>query len=324
MAVREEILFEERWANGLRTVLLVGGMLLLMGLLGWFLAGMTGLVLLTGLFLFSLSVAGRVSPRLVLRMAGARQLGPYEHAGVHRITRWLAQRAGLARVPAIYLLPSPALNALTTGADSDAAIGLTPGILSRFPEDELAGIVAHEIAHIKNRDTRLMALAMIAGRFTGALSKIGLLLLVINMPLVLVGQVYIPWPLVVLLLFAPALSTILTFGLSRTREFEADLEAVRLTGDPRGLARALRRLEVTRRPWWGRWLFPGRREEPRSGWLRTHPPTEERIGRLLVMERPEGGLVPLRRSHRAPSRFVSAVGGRHPLSAGDYYRAFEF
>lgn len=286
MALKKKRIAMDKLANGLQSALFTGGMLLLLGLLGWFFAGTPGLVVLTGLFVFSLSMIRKIPPRLILRMQGARPLDPREHPTMHRLTERLAGRAGLSHMPAVYLLSGHQQNALTTGTESTAAIGVTAGILRGFSDRELAGLVAHEISHIKNRDTLLLGLAGLAGRFTSALSQIGMILLFINLPLMLFGYVVFPFPMVLLLLFAPTVNTFLALGLSRTREFEADLEAARLTGDPRGLASALKRLEQTRKPWWERFFFPIRRT-PQAGWLRTHPPTDERIRRLLELEEPE-------------------------------------
>jgi heat shock protein HtpX len=286
MALRQEIVIRDKWINAMRTALLMGGMLFLLGVLGWFFAGTAGLVMLTGFFVFSAAMISRISPRMILRLHGARPLHGFEHPTAHRLTEWLARRAGLSHLPALYLIPGPKENALTMGTESTAAIGVTAGILRGFPDRELAGILAHEISHIKHTDTLVMGLAAMTGRFTSMLSQLGLLLLFINMPLVLVGHMVVPWPLILLLLIAPGINTLLTLSLSRTREYEADLEAARLTGDPRGLASALQRLEQGRISWWERFLFPMRRE-PQAPWLKTHPPTEERIRRLLKLEQPE-------------------------------------
>lgn len=292
MTLRQNRLIRNKLFNSLMTALFMGGMLLLLGLLGMFFAGTLGLVLLTGFFVLSMSVITKIPPRLVLRMQGARLLNHYEHPTAHRIVHWLAQRAGLSHVPSVYLIPSPVQNALTTGSEANAAIGVTAGILNNFPDRELAGILAHEISHIKNRDTLVMGMAAVTGRFTYALSQIGLLLLLINLPLVLVGYVAIPWFVILLLLFAPAVHTLLTLGLSRTREFEADLAAAHLTGDPIGLASALKRLEQTRKPWWASLFIPMRRE-PQSRWLRTHPSTDERVRRLMELKPEEAPMKPV-------------------------------
>ncbi|MBU0755562.1 MAG: M48 family metalloprotease [Planctomycetes bacterium] len=280
-----------KWTNRVMTALYMGGMILLLGLLGLLIAGTLGLFVLTGLFVFSMSMIARLPAWLVLRMQGARPLNPYRHPTIHRLTAWLAQRAGLSHVPALYLIPGSMQNALTMGTESSAVVAVTEGFLGRFSDRELAGILAHEISHIKNRDTFVMGLAATTSRFTTVLSQIGFFLLFINLPLVLAGYVVIPWLLILLLLFAPSVSTLLTLGLSRTREYKADLDAAALTGDPQGLAFALQRIEQYRRPWWERIFMPMRRE-PQSTWLRTHPPTDERIRRLLELKKPEALVFP--------------------------------
>jgi heat shock protein HtpX len=116
------------------------------------------------------------------------------------------------------------------------------------------------------------------------MSLIGQFLVLLNIPLLLLGEVTIPWVAILVLILAPGLSGVLQLALSRTREYAADLGAVRLTGDPRGLASALHRLEQLNRGLLSR-LFPGGGGMPIPNILRTHPETEERVERLLRLER---------------------------------------
>ena len=170
-------------------------------------------------------------------------------------------------------------NAFATGVDENAAIGITDGILKVFNAREVAGILAHEISHIKHRDTIVMALADTMNRLTAGASQMVIFLLIISVPLVLFGGYQIAWIPLLLLLVAPSAGNLLQLGLSRTREYAADLEAARLTGDPKGLASALRKLERLTAGRWEQVLLPGRRI-PEPSLLRTHPPTEERIARF--------------------------------------------
>jgi heat shock protein HtpX len=108
-------------------------------------------------------------------------------------------------------------------------------------------------------------------------------LLLLNLPLILVSQVTISWGAILLLILAPNLSALTQLALSRNREYDADLNAARLTGSPEGLARALARIERVQGGWPGRVFVPGRRV-PESSLLRTHPETEERITRLTALK----------------------------------------
>jgi heat shock protein HtpX len=165
---------------------------------------------------------------------------------------------------------------------------------------ELTGVVAHEMSHVTNEDTRVMMLADVIGRMTASLSFIGQILIFINLPLFLMGQAHIPWLAIVLLLAAPSISSLLQLALSRTREFDADLVAVRLTGDPRGLASALAKMERYQGGWLGTIFMPGRRQ-PDPSLLRTHPRTEERVRRLLAIEGREEFRAPVVVAPEAPS-----------------------
>jgi heat shock protein HtpX len=115
------------------------------------------------------------------------------------------------------------------------------------------------------------------------MSWVGQILLIINLPLVMAGKAHFPWLLALLLIFAPTLTSLLQLALSRTREYDADLEAAKLTKDPRGLASALSKLERISSNVFERILMPGGRI-PDPSILRTHPSAKDRIDRLLEME----------------------------------------
>ena len=133
---------------------------------------------------------------------------------------------------------------------------------------------------------RAMGLADVISRITGLFALLGQLLLFLNFPLLLVGRAPISWLAVLLLIAAPRLSALLQLALSRTREFQADLGAARLTGDPEGLASALRKMEAYQSGIWKRILMPGG-GGPNPSLFRTHPATGERVRRLLELV--EGG-----------------------------------
>jgi heat shock protein HtpX len=174
------------------------------------------------------------------------------------------------------------LNAFSVGDRDRAVIALTDGILRRLDLRELAGVLAHEISHIRNRDLWLMSLADLTGRLTRLMTLLGLGLVILGLPLWLGGGAPPPLVLILLLLFAPQLTVLLQLALSRAREFDADLDAVGLTGDPEGLISALARLERHQRGFWEQILMPGQRL-PEPSLLRSHPPTEERIARLQAL-----------------------------------------
>jgi len=161
-------------------------------------------------------------------------------------------------------------------------IAISDGMLRSLDLRELAGVLAHEISHIRNRDLWLMSLADLIGRLTRLMTLLGLALLVVGLPLWLGAAAQLPWALLLLLLFAPQLTMLLQLALSRAREFDADLDAAGLTGDPAGLASALLKLERRQRGVWEQILMPGRRL-PEPSLLRSHPPTAQRVARLEAL-----------------------------------------
>jgi heat shock protein HtpX len=299
-----------KWRNRLHSLVLLSGMVGLLALCGFIVFGPDGLlgVAFAGGVLLLLSP--QVSPDLVLRMYQAEEIGDPE---LVNLLNALARRADLPSRPRLALIDTPMMNAFAVGHRDDAVIAVTLGLLTRLSLRELAGVMAHEISHVRNDDLRLMGLADLVGRLTVAMSYAGVVLVVLFLPASLLGAADIPWLILPLLLFAPQLTVFLQLALSRSREFDADLDAAGLTGDPDGLASALIKLE-RQRGVWEQILMPGYRL-PEPSVLRTHPPTAERVARLralveeeppdrLWLDRPE--LVP-----RSPPAVV--LGPRHRL-----------
>jgi heat shock protein HtpX len=268
--------------NLVQSALLLGGLLALLagcmvlvfgpdaalwGMIGWGIA---------------LALSPRVSPRLVLGLYGARRLGRDDFPDGYAVLRRLTERAGLGHMPVLWYVPSRTVNAFTLGGRDEAAIAVTDGMLRVLTLRELAGVLAHEISHVRNNDLWIMNLADSISRLTGLMAYAGGMLLFVSLPLVLVGLVDLPLLLIVLLMAAPSIGSLLQLALSRAREYDADLDAAGLTGDPAGLASALDKLERLEAGSWERILFPGRRL-PDPSLLRTHPPIAERICRLLAL-----------------------------------------
>ncbi|PVV08871.1 MAG: hypothetical protein B6D77_11030 [gamma proteobacterium symbiont of Ctena orbiculata] len=268
--------------NSLQSLLLITSLGGLCAWLAWFLGGLPMAVAMALVIVISYQINPVASPEWAMRLFRARRLAPSQAPDLYRLMSQLTQRAGLEQVPAIYYLPSDVMNAFTTGDRNNAAIAVSDGLLRRMQWRELAGVLAHELMHVVNQDTRLMAFADLTSRITGLLSLIGQLLLLINLPLMLFGQTTLPWMPILVLLVAPTLSALAQLALSRSREYEADLGAAKLTGDPMGLASALNRLEPPRHRLLERLLHPGPRI-PDPSLLRTHPPTDERVARLMAL-----------------------------------------
>lgn len=295
--MNEKLITNHRFENRLHTLLLIAGMLGLVTLLGYLLGGTTGLVWAIVFGLGILFFGGSTAPRFLLRMLNARMLHPEEAPQLYEIVRYLARRAGLARTPRIYFVRQPVLNAFALGSRAEPALGVTDGLLRHLDARDLTGILAHEISHIRHNDLRVMSLAAVLSQITRMFSFFGQILLIVNLPLLMFGRSPISWLAILLLLGAPTISTLLQLALSRTREFDADLGAAGLTGDPEGLAVALRKLETLQnRQFWG---LP-HRMVPRSTTFSTHPPTEERVARLMQIA--------------GRNRFSSSTGCSHELS----------
>lgn len=270
-----------QFLNSVHTGLLLTAIAGVVSLVGWVVFGTTGLVLAGAFALLGLWLSQRASPAYALRRLGARPLRAWEAPALSRIVDGLSLKAGLSRRPQIYAVPSPQLNAAAMGSPRDPAIVVSHGLLRSLNERELQGVLAHEITHLRNNDLKVMTLAQRAQAYARIMAQIGMLLVLINIPLTMTGAAHISWTAVLVLMIAPTIVGLLALALSRTREYRADMGAVTLTGDPRGLASALQKLEAA-----GRGLLErmfGVVIRPRSDWLMSHPATHARIQRLMSL-----------------------------------------
>ena len=281
--IDQEVWHQHAWRNRLQALLLLVTMGGFLALLGWLLWGALGLVLLLFIGLMAMFFTPQLSPYLVMGLYQARPIQPQQSPPLWRLMQELAQRAGLDYVPQLYYVPSQVLNAFATGGRDRAAIAITDGLLRSMNLRELAGVLGHEMSHIRNRDLWVMNLADLLSRATRLLSLLGQFLLLLNLPLLLFGAVSINWLAIALLIIAPLLSALAQLALARNREFDADLNAARLTGDPDGLASALNKLEQLQGGWMER-LFINHSRPAQPSPLRTHPETGERIERLMALK----------------------------------------
>jgi heat shock protein HtpX len=278
------VFVQHAFRNFFQSVLLIASMLLVYGMLGWVFWGLRGLVYLSSLTSVTLLVSLRISPRLIFKMYRASPIREEEAPQLLQIAQKLAQRAKLPERPQLYYIPSQTPNAFAVGSRRTGAIAITEGLLRGFTLRELQGVLAHEMGHLSRNDGLVMSLADSVGQLVSIMSWIGKIMLLVHLPLYVLGGYQVPWLPIIILVFAPPVTALLQPALSRTREFEADYEAVRFTGDPRGLASALQKLERLSGNWFERLFLQGKRaSEPFL--FRTHPPTEERIRRLLELEK---------------------------------------
>ena len=265
--------------HSLLLILLLGG---LCAWLAWFIGGPTLAVYTAVLVLILYRLNPVASPELAMRLFRARPLTEQEAPALHRLLAILAHRAGMRQTPRLYYLPSDVMNAFTAGSPGASAIALSDGLIRRLEWRELNGVLAHELMHLAHRDTRLMAFADLTSRLTGFLSLMGQVMLLINLPLLMLGQATLPWGPIMLMIAAPMLSTLVQLALSRSQEYQADLGAAELTGDPLGLASALNKLERSQQGLLGRLIHP-MPPIPDPSILRSHPPTQERVRRLMQL-----------------------------------------
>ena len=251
-------------------------------------------------------------------MYQARELAPGQVPGLHRVVEELARRAGLSRMPRLYYVASPVLNAFALGHSGQSHLVVSEGILRKLTPRELTGVLAHEISHIRHHDTSVMGLADLFSRLTGVLSTAGQFLLLFNLPLVLFSDYQINWWAILVLIAAPAVSSLIQLALSRAREYDADMGAAEITGDPEGLASALHKIERYQNSIFEQIVMPGR-GVPEPSILRTHPHTRDRLERLRSLQ-PRQSVRELRELE-IPDVLIRPAGHRRPRwrSMGMWY-----
>ena len=272
--------------NNLKTFVLLAGLFGLFLLAGQLIGGSSGLLVAMVFGSVFNFVMYFFSDRLVLKMYGAKVVTGAEAPELYAMIDRLRQRAGLP-MPAIAIAPHEQPNAFATGRNPDhAVVAVTSGLLQHVPQDEIEGVLAHELAHVKNRD---MLITTVAAGIAGALSNLPYLLMFGGGRDDREGNGYAQLGLALL---APIGALLIQFAVSRQREFEADRVGALMLGRPAPLANALIRLDTLahRIPMQvAPAVAPLAQVNPLTGQggfsrlFSTHPPTSERVARLQAM-----------------------------------------
>ncbi|HWO15277.1 MAG TPA: zinc metalloprotease HtpX [Solirubrobacterales bacterium] len=270
----------------LRTTILLAVLSGLFVVIGFAIGGQSTALLFLGMAALMNMGAYFFSDKMALKMSGAKPVSESEAPKLYQAVRELTTRAGLP-MPRLYVIPQDQPNAFATGRNPEhSAVAVTQGILTLLSEDELRGVLAHELAHIRHRDILIQSVAATIG---AAITYLGYMLLWFggdedSGPLGLVASL-------ALVLLAPIAATIIQLSISRQREYAADAGGAAICGNPESLASALLRLEQ------GAAAMPmhvNQAAEPLyivkpfsakgiGGLFSTHPPIEERVRRLRQM-----------------------------------------
>jgi heat shock protein HtpX len=263
--------------NERRSGRVMAGMVLLLALCGWISGGEDGVRRAVA----ECTPADEdmaISPEVMRRRFGARRLHPHEVPALFDMLQGICRRANLARLPDLYFIAAPhSMNAYALGGPDGSAITLTEGLLRGMTLGEIAGILAHEVAHIRNNDGWAMRWAAALHRAIAQASQVGLMSLRMER-----GWGATPdKPLAMLLGGASAIGQLLCLALSRIRELDADALALELIDDAQALVAALHKLEHhhTGSPF----MSAATPESTMLGFLRSHPATWERVGTLLSL-----------------------------------------
>lgn len=277
--------------NTIKTGLLLAALTALVLVLGFAMAGATGLAIAVILGVAMNFGAYWFSDKIVLRLYRAVPMTADTHPELHAMLADLSARAAIP-TPRLFLIPEEAPNAFATGrSPAHAAVAVTEGLLRALPREEIRGVLAHEIAHVMNRDTLVMC---VSAAIAGAMSTVANIVAVNALFGAADDEENTTDPIggILGIIIAPILATMIQLAISRSREFQADATAAELTGDPRALASALRSLEVWKpaAPMHSATAATAHLfiSNPLSGagllrLFSTHPPTDARVARLERM-----------------------------------------
>jgi heat shock protein HtpX len=270
--------------NTFRTTALMAVMFVLFALIGQALGGTGGMILAFVIALGMNGVSYWYSSSIVLRMYGAEEVSRAEAPELHDMIDRLRRRADLP-MPKVCIVPQDQPNAFATGRNPDnAVVAVTRGIMDTLDRDELEGVIAHELAHIKNRD---MLTSTVAATLAAAITLLARFGIFFDRDQGFVTSL-------LMMILAPLAAMLIQMAISRSREYAADRDGAEIAGNPLGLAHALRRMEqaAEQRPMHNANQATSHMfiVNPFSGGLSglrslfsTHPPTEERIARLEEM-----------------------------------------
>jgi len=275
--------------NTLRTGILMAAMTGLFLAVGALVGGSTGMLIAFGIAAAMNLFAYWNSDKVLLSMYGAKQVDAQSAPELYRLVERLAASAQIP-MPKVYITENPQPNAFATGRDPEhAAVCVTSGLMAQVSKEELAGVLAHELGHVKHRDTLTMTITAV---MAGAISMLANMAFFMggsrdrDHPMGMVGMLLVT-------MLAPIAAMLVQAAISRSREFEADRAGAEITGRPMWLASALGQIEraAERTPNYPADANPATAHmfiiNPLhggiSGLFSTHPPTEERIARLRAM-----------------------------------------
>ncbi len=279
-------------ANQLKTTVLLAALTVLIMLVGRMFGGNQGMMIA---FIFAMLMnfgSYWFSDKIVLTMYRAKELTPGEAPEIHQMVAELAQRGEVPK-PRVYLIPSETPNAFATGRNPEhAVVAVTQGIVRLLEPEELKGVLAHEMAHVKNRDILIGSIAATLAGVVMMLASMARFAAIFGLGGSddddgggIIG-------LILMSILAPLAAMLIQMAISRSREYLADETGARLAGNPRSLASALEKLAYASK------RIPMQQANPASAhmftvnpltggsfasWFSTHPPVEERVRRLRAM-----------------------------------------
>jgi heat shock protein HtpX len=282
MPLKQELIETRKILNIIHSLIIILGTALLLCLAAYLIYGVFGILFVLFVWITTVFLVSILKPNVIAKLYNARKVNENELPKLYALVNILSEKADLEKAPDVYYIPYSEPIILSASLKDNAAIAVSGGMLQLLDYDEMYGVLAHEISHIKNRDIWVMQITDIASRLATFVAYIGQVLMIVLLPVLLDDLVFF-WMLFIVLAAIPPITKLMQLSLSRVREYAADLDSVMLTGSPKYLINALYKINSIEESVIYK-LFNPFYKPAEPSLLRTHPSTKNRIKKLNDLE----------------------------------------
>lgn len=280
--LKQGLIYKRKILNIAHSLIIILGTAMLLGLAAYLIYGSFGVLFVLLVWMTTVVSVSIFKPNVIVNLYNGQKLNCHELPKLYELVNELSEKAHLEESPSLYYIPTNEIIMLSASLRNNSAIAISDGMLRLLNYDEMYGVLAHEISHIKNNDIVVMQVTDIASRLVVFVAYIGQLLMIILLPVFLEDLVFF-WTLFLVFASMPPATSLMQLSLSRVREYAADLDSVMLTGSPKYLIKALNKINNIEVSLMHKVFNPFYKPTEPS-LLRTHPSTENRIKKLNDLE----------------------------------------
>lgn len=274
----QQRMIQRKFLNYIQSAIIIIGTSILIAIAAYLIYGALGIIIALSVWFILIFILPMIDPKSVLKVYNAKKLSYEDTPILYEMLQTLCENAKLQNPPTLYYIKSESSLAFSTGTKTNSAIALSDALFRMLNKQEVYGVLAHEISHIKNNDIWLMQVTDTASKVATLTAYIGQIILIVLLPFLDLSNLFF-WITFFIFVVIPPITILLQLSLSRIREYGADLDSAILTGNPEFLKSALKKLDYIEENLFNQMFNPfSRSSEPSI--LRTHPSTKKRIQRL--------------------------------------------